>query len=571
MAKMAISELARAIAVRHGMTQKEAERFVNTFIDVVNDGLRNEKQLKIKGLGTFKVIDTKDRESVNVNTGERILIGGRGKITFTPDTVMRELVNKPFAQFQTVVLNDGVDFSDIDATSEEIQSDAENEEVVVAGTEQPQSFAEQPQSFAEEPQSFAEEPQSFAEQPQNFAEEPQSFAEEPQSFAEQPIRIVEDNSTEQEEPSKPLPDELAPADDHPSPEEASSTPPHMLTPLVDFVENEHSVDNDSLKAEENPAENELKKTDDTPAAATHHHHHHDDHYHHHDDHYHHHHDHHHHHHDHHRAAIDELTKMQQEEMDSEDNNKKSFGWLWTLLALLLIAGGTYLGYRYGKSSVTEYVEALENEQVALLDSIARMRAHLQTDSITDDRAFLSDSIAKAREDSLAAEEKRKAELEERAKLLAVQQSKEAQRIAAEHAKIAEAKARQSERNRVFAESPAKTTAQPKSQMQTKATAPTQPKAKAEPAQTQANAKALAEAKRYEAANAQVRLGAYSIVGLDKTVTVLKGQTLASISKAYFGPGMECYVQAYNNGITEVKEGMKIKIPKLQLKKKLTKK
>ena len=536
MAKMAISELARAIAVRHGMTQKEAERFVNTFIDVVNDGLRNEKQLKIKGLGTFKVIDTKDRESVNVNTGERILIGGRGKITFTPDTVMRELVNKPFAQFQTVVLNDGVDFSDIDATSEEIQSDAENEEVVVAGTEQPQSFAEQPQSFAEEPQ----------------------------SFAEQPIRIVEDNSTEQEEPSKPLPDELAPAVDHPSPEEASSTPPHMLTPLVDFVENEHSVDNDSLKAEENPAENELKKTDDTPAAATHHHHHHDDHYHHH-------HDHHHHHHDHHRAAIDELTKMQQEEMDSEDNNKKSFGWLWTLLALLLIAGGTYLGYRYGKSSVTEYVEALENEQVALLDSIARMRAHLQTDSITDDRAFLSDSIAKAREDSLAAEEKRKAELEERAKLLAVQQSKEAQRIAAEHAKIAEAKARQSERNRVFAESPAKTTAQPKSQMQTKATAPTQPKAKAEPAQTQANAKALAEAKRYEAANAQVRLGAYSIVGLDKTVTVLKGQTLASISKAYFGPGMECYVQAYNNGITEVKEGMKIKIPKLQLKKKLTKK
>ena len=557
MAKMAILELARAIAVRHGMTQKEAERFVNTFIDVVNDGLRNEKQLKIKGLGTFKVIDTKDRESVNVNTGERILIGGRGKITFTPDTVMRELVNKPFAQFQTVVLNDGVDFSDIDATSEEIQSDAENEEVVVVGTEQPQSFAE-------EPQSFAEQPQSFAEQPQSFAEEPQSFAEQPQSFAEQPIRIVEDNSTELEELSKPVPDELAPADDHPSPEKASSTPPHMLTPLVDFVENEHSVDNDSIKAEENPAENELKKTDDTPAAATHHHHHHDDHHHHHDDHY-------HHHHDHHRAAIDELTKMQQEEMDSEDNNKKSFGWLWTLLALLLIAGGTYLGYRYGKSSVTEYVEALENEQVALLDSIARMRAHLQTDSITDDRAFLSDSIAKAREDSLAAEEKRKAELEERAKLLAVQQSKEAQRIAAEHAKIAEAKARQSERNRVFAESPAKTTAQPKSQMQTKATAPTQPKAKAEPAQTQANAKALAEAKRYEAANAQVRLGAYSIVGLDKTVTVLKGQTLASISKAYFGPGMECYVQAYNNGITEVKEGMKIKIPKLQLKKKLTKK
>ena len=84
--------------------------------------------MKIKGLGTFKVIDTKDRESVNINTGERILIGGRGKITFTPDAVMRELVNKPFAQFQTVVLNEGVSFDDVDIQEETIDAKNNNSE-----------------------------------------------------------------------------------------------------------------------------------------------------------------------------------------------------------------------------------------------------------------------------------------------------------------------------------------------------------------------------------------------------------------------------------------------------------
>ena len=82
-------------------------------MDLINEVLKDEKLLKISGLGTFKVIDTKDRESVNVQTGDRFVIEGRNKITFTPDAAMRELVNRPFSQFETVVLNDGVDFSDI--------------------------------------------------------------------------------------------------------------------------------------------------------------------------------------------------------------------------------------------------------------------------------------------------------------------------------------------------------------------------------------------------------------------------------------------------------------------------
>lgn len=113
MAKSNIRELASAIAVKHKLSQQEAEIFVTELFEVLNHGLHNDKQVKVKGLGTFKVIEVKDRESVDVNTGERIVIEGRNKISFTPDSVMKELVNRPFAQFETVVLNDGVDFSDM--------------------------------------------------------------------------------------------------------------------------------------------------------------------------------------------------------------------------------------------------------------------------------------------------------------------------------------------------------------------------------------------------------------------------------------------------------------------------
>ena len=114
MAKNGVRDIARILADKHDLSLKQAEQFLVALFDVVNDGLRDSKQVKIKGLGTFKVIDIKERESVNVTNGERIVIEGRSKITFTPDAVMKELVNKPFSQFETVVLNDGVDFSNIE-------------------------------------------------------------------------------------------------------------------------------------------------------------------------------------------------------------------------------------------------------------------------------------------------------------------------------------------------------------------------------------------------------------------------------------------------------------------------
>ena len=106
-------DLVNLLAQKNGLSRKKNVQFVNELVDLVNKVLKDEKLLKISGLGTFKVIDTKDRESVNVQTGDRFVIEGRNKITFTPDATMRELVNRPFSQFETVVLNDGVDFSDI--------------------------------------------------------------------------------------------------------------------------------------------------------------------------------------------------------------------------------------------------------------------------------------------------------------------------------------------------------------------------------------------------------------------------------------------------------------------------
>jgi nucleoid DNA-binding protein len=100
------------------MPLKDAETFVAMLFDVVNDGLMKDKLVKVKGLGTFKVASVKDRESVNVNTGERVLIEGHDKITFTPDAALRDFVNKPFAQFETVIVKDGVDFSDLDNQKE---------------------------------------------------------------------------------------------------------------------------------------------------------------------------------------------------------------------------------------------------------------------------------------------------------------------------------------------------------------------------------------------------------------------------------------------------------------------
>lgn len=130
MSKFSLNTLGKLLADKSGLSQVEAELFIRKMFDVCNQGLDADKQVKIKWLGTFKVQTTKDRESINVNTGERFTIEGRDKLTFTPDNILKEIVNKPFAQFETVVVNDGVDFDEIDEKFGEEQTEDAPEQVI---------------------------------------------------------------------------------------------------------------------------------------------------------------------------------------------------------------------------------------------------------------------------------------------------------------------------------------------------------------------------------------------------------------------------------------------------------
>ena len=137
MGKIFMAELADMLAQKAGISKREAQQFLTDFVETIQDGVNNDKLVKIKGLGTFKVIDVDARESVNVNTGERVTIDSHQKLTFTPDAAMKELVNKPFSQFETVVLNDGVEFDD-EPEVEEPAIAEETPEPVVEPTPEPE-------------------------------------------------------------------------------------------------------------------------------------------------------------------------------------------------------------------------------------------------------------------------------------------------------------------------------------------------------------------------------------------------------------------------------------------------
>ena len=131
MGKISIQELANVLIEKKHLNKRDASLFVSAMFDIVQQRLETDKLVKVKGLGTFKIIDVEDRESVNVNTGERVLIEGHGKITYAPDALLKELVNKPFSQFETVVLNDGVDFEDVPTTStDEPEVEVDSEPIV---------------------------------------------------------------------------------------------------------------------------------------------------------------------------------------------------------------------------------------------------------------------------------------------------------------------------------------------------------------------------------------------------------------------------------------------------------
>ena len=163
MSKVSISELVSKLMEKHGLKRTEAELFIRQFVGVINDGLKNDKSVKVKGLGTFKVQAVSARKSVDVNTGEAIVIEGRDKISFTAEAVMRDLVNAPFAQFETVIVNDGVDFSEIDAKHEADPVEAEESAPAVvepAPVVEPEPAVVEPVPVAEQPQQIVEDSES---------------------------------------------------------------------------------------------------------------------------------------------------------------------------------------------------------------------------------------------------------------------------------------------------------------------------------------------------------------------------------------------------------------------------
>jgi nucleoid DNA-binding protein len=222
-----IQDLAKYLSKKHKIQQKEAERFLTALVDVLNEGLHYEKLVKVKGLGTFKVIEVKNRESVDVNTGERILIEGRPKITFTPDAVMKDLVNKPFAQFETVVLNEGVTFDNL------------SEEPEVELTEEPEPQPEIEQLMEEKP---APEPEVEEEQPEIVEEQPEEIIVPEETVTETVVPLAEMPVSEVEEPEMP---EETPAEETALPEVEEPNKPEDSEYSEDSENSEYSENSDN--------------------------------------------------------------------------------------------------------------------------------------------------------------------------------------------------------------------------------------------------------------------------------------------------------------------------------------
>lgn len=196
MAKSAIQLITSALAKQHNLSADDAAAFVDAFFDIISSELKNGNQVKIKGLGTFKVQAVKPRESVNVNTGERVLIEGHDKISFTPDTVMKELVNKPFSQFETVVINDGVDTEELERVPSEDSSDEVKSELVDEATTKNTSEEKQ---LAEKERTEVEDTKEETNNSSSVKEDAVIEAEDNLNEKDLPIDVIEEPTTEENE------------------------------------------------------------------------------------------------------------------------------------------------------------------------------------------------------------------------------------------------------------------------------------------------------------------------------------------------------------------------------------
>ena len=515
MSKISLSDLAQRLAEKSGISLQDAELFIRKMFDVANEGLQSDKLVKMKWLGTFKVMAVKDRESVDVNTGERIIIEGRDKISFTPDNILKEIVNKPFAQFETVVVNDGVDFDEIDRKFEKAEED---------GPVFDSTLECVPDSENSSVESFVEQDSSATSGVIDFLDE-----ENDAPVSDEMIVIGERLSQENvAEPEEKKPEESESATSELETKESEVPAQNEVESVVSDEENESALTEETPIAEKVPSDGENTITE-IPIVE--------------------------------EASSDEETPSSDEETDKRHVVLPRYLVIAASVVFLAMIGGFgWFAFNYGKM-------AAQRDHLALqLDNYQQIAAEKKTPTKS---ASTQEEILrkKAIEDSVrmaqASEVVKKAENAGQ-NMNATVDKQSIDVKSAEAKKNLEAKKLADAKNLTDAKRQveAKKLADAKKQQETKKLAEAKKK---EEARKQAEKHAAQASSKYDQ-DARVRTGAYRIIGVSEVVTAREGQTIKSLSQKYLGPGMECYVEALN-GTSLLKPGQKVKIPKLELKKK----
>lgn len=478
MSKNSLNGLADKLAEKSGLSQIEAELFIRKMFDVCHQGLAADKIVKMRWLGTFKVTSVKERESVDVNTGERIVIEGRDKISFTPDNILKEIVNKPFAQFETVIVNDGVDFESIDKKYEDSLEDEEQEESL-----------EKPKPIIEviEPM---ETPLPDVVSEETTQSEAVSSSEPTTSgvidFLDVPENPSEDSSV------------VVVGED------STIEPQTTVSQEVPTEEISSSVSDDiQAGSREENSNAEIEAETDAEIGAD--------------------------------AKIEAETDAEIEADDEVEIRRRHFiipkyvVIIASFTLLLLIGGLGWFAFNYGQMAAQRDHLELQLAQYKTDKNVVAKPANVKSQEQLLQEKARQDSLRMAKaNDAIKA-----AERADSLKSAAVDKE-----ISVKNMKVDEKSAELKKKS---------------------ATDKKQDKA-AE------HAKVVSD--KYDS-DPRVRTGAYRIVGVDQVVTVGEHQTMATLSKRYLGPGMECYIEALN-GTSTIKSGQKVKIPKLELKKKKAK-
>ena len=553
MSKISLNDLAQRLAEKSGISLQDAELFIRKMFDVANEGLQSDKLVKMKWLGTFKVMAVKDRESVDVNTGERIIIEGRDKISFTPDNILKEIVNKPFAQFETVVVNDGVDFDEIDRKFENAEEDGSVFDSTLECV--PDSENSSVESFVEQDSPVTSGVIDFLDEENDAPVSDEMIVIGEKRLSQENVAEPEEKKPEGSEPAATEPAVFKPAVSEPEESESATSEletkesevpaQNEVESVVSDEENKSTLTEETPIAEKVPSDEENSITE-TPIAEkvpsdgensiT-------------------------------EIPIEEEASSDEETPSSDEETDKRHVVLPRYLViaasvvfLVMIGGFGWFAFNYGKMAAQRDHLALQldnYQQIATEKKTPTKSASTQEEILR--KKAIEDSVRMAQ----ASEAVKKVEdVEQNMDATADKQSIDVKSAEAkknlEAKKLADAKNLADAKRQVEA----KKLADAKKQQETKKLAEAKKK---EEARKQAEKHAAQASSKYDQ-DARVRTGAYRIIGVSEVVTAREGQTIKSLSQKYLGPGMECYVEALN-GTSLLKPGQKVKIPKLELKKK----